>query len=134
MLWQDVTWEIPPDETDVEMPPVGGFGITLSFRRTADIEKLAAHAGALAGKTGEALIAAILELPDNGVTAIWREKNGRRVCGLAPIYHALLHARPDQRGTTGVVACYAQCPADEQPGRDTLGDESIVSIASLHFA
>jgi AmmeMemoRadiSam system protein B len=61
---------------------------------------------------------------------IWREQNARRVCGLAPIYHALLHARPTNEGT---LSCYAQCPADEQPGKDTLGNASIVSIASLHF-
>ncbi len=60
---------------------------------------------------------------------IWRERNQRRVCGLAPIYHALLLARPGR----GQLLAYAQCPADERPGSDTLGSGSVVSIASLVF-
>jgi AmmeMemoRadiSam system protein B len=60
---------------------------------------------------------------------IWRERNVRRVCGLSPIYHALLCARP----SAGRLVAYAQCPADEQPGSGTLGSGSIVSIASLVF-
>jgi MEMO1 family protein len=60
---------------------------------------------------------------------IWREQNRRRVCGLSPIYHALLCARP----RPGRLVAYAQCPADEQPGRATLGHGSVVSIASLVF-
>jgi AmmeMemoRadiSam system protein B len=61
---------------------------------------------------------------------IWREQNVRRVCGLAPIYHALLHVRPQTEGT---LACYAQCPAEEQPGGGPLGESSVVSIAALTF-
>lgn len=60
---------------------------------------------------------------------IWREQNVRRVCGLSPIYHALLCARPDP----GKLVAYAQCPADELPGAASLGSGSIVSIASLVF-
>jgi len=60
---------------------------------------------------------------------IWRERNVRRVCGLAPIYHALLWTRP----APGKLLAYAQCPADERPGQATLGTGSIVSIASLVF-
>jgi AmmeMemoRadiSam system protein B len=60
---------------------------------------------------------------------IWRERNQRRVCGLAPIYHALLYARPQR----GQLLTYAQCPADERPGSETLGSGSVVSIASLVF-
>ena len=61
---------------------------------------------------------------------LWRDHNQRRVCGLAPVYHALLVTRPGR----GTVACYAQCPADESGGpTGRLGDGSIVSIASLCF-
>ena len=61
---------------------------------------------------------------------LWRDRNQRRVCGLAPVYHALLATRPGR----GTLACYAQCPADENGGSDgRLGDGSIVSIASLCF-
>ena len=60
---------------------------------------------------------------------IWRERNERRVCGLAPIYQALLFARPKP----GKLLAYAQCPADERPGSTTLGPGSIVSIAALVF-
>ena len=61
---------------------------------------------------------------------IWRERNVRRVCGLSPIYHTLLCARPQP----GKLLAYAQCPADENGGSDgRLGDGSIVSIASLCF-
>ncbi len=59
---------------------------------------------------------------------IWREENVRRVCGLSPIYHALLCARP----APGKLVAYAQCPADESAGA-ALGAGSIVSIASLVF-
>jgi AmmeMemoRadiSam system protein B len=60
---------------------------------------------------------------------IWREKNVRRVCGLSPIFHALLAAQPP----SGRLVAYAQCPADEAPGGGPLGSGSIVSIASLVF-
>ena len=60
---------------------------------------------------------------------IWRERNVRRVCGLSPIYHTLLCARPQP----GKLLAYAQCPADERPGSATLGTGSVVSIASLVF-
>jgi AmmeMemoRadiSam system protein B len=58
---------------------------------------------------------------------IWRERNVRRVCGLAPIYHSLLAARPQP----GTLVAYAQCPAEERGG--SLGPGSIVSVASLVF-
>ena len=64
---------------------------------------------------------------------LWRERNRRRVCGLSPIYHALLCARPGPPAPgDGRLRAYAQCPAHEEPGRP-LGSQSIVSIASLVF-
>jgi hypothetical protein len=53
---------------------------------------------------------------------IAREKDRRRVCGLPPIYALLRAARP----SSGKLAVYAQCPADDAGG-------SLVSIASLVY-
>jgi AmmeMemoRadiSam system protein B len=54
---------------------------------------------------------------------IRRERDGRRVCGLPPIFAMLESARPG----AGRLLAYGQCPADEEGG-------SIVSIASLVYA
>ncbi|MEO6951184.1 MAG: AmmeMemoRadiSam system protein B [Polyangia bacterium] len=64
------------------------------------------------------------------IEELWRDRNQRRICGLAPVYHSLLVTRPGH----GTVACYAQCPAEGNGGTGGhLGDTSIVSIASLCF-
>jgi AmmeMemoRadiSam system protein B len=68
-----------------------------------------------------------LEACKRGDASAWfeeirKERDRRRVCGLPPIFAMLESAQPG----AGVVAAYAQCPADDNGG-------SLVSIASMVY-
>lgn len=61
--------------------------------------------------------------PEAFLGALRRDGDSQRVCGLPPIYCALLALG----GAQGEVTAYAQCPADEDAG-------SLVSVAGISFS